>query len=69
MGEVNSTQINEVIDQWIIGRNAERNREIAKRRFVDGIKFESLADEFCLSVRQTKNIAYKCKETIIEHLP
>lgn len=30
-----------------------------KRRFLDGVKFETLAEEFDLSVRQTKNIIRK----------
>ena len=34
----------------------ERNRRLLKRRLIDGICFEPLAEEFDLSVRQTKNI-------------
>ena len=34
----------------------ERNRQILKRRLIDGICFEPLAEEFDLSVRQTKYI-------------
>nr|DAI29745.1 MAG TPA: antitermination protein Q [Caudoviricetes sp.] len=37
----------------------ERNRRIMKRRLIDGICFEPLAEEFDLSVRQTKNIVYQ----------
>lgn len=36
-----------------------RNREILKRRLVDGIHFEPLAEEFGLSVRQVKYIVYE----------
>lgn len=32
----------------------ERNRRLLKRRLIDGICFEPLAEEFDLSVRQTK---------------
>lgn len=58
----------ELIDMWIIGRNAERNRAIIKRRLLDGICFEPLADEFGLSVRQTKTIVYKCEQKLVKHV-
>lgn len=51
--------INDLIDKHIIGRHAERNRDILKRRLIDGICYEPLSEEFDLSVRQTQNIVYK----------
>lgn len=47
-----------IIDNCINGKNAERNRKILKRRLIDGICYEPLAEEFNLSVRQTQNIIY-----------
>ena len=44
--------------------HSERNRAILKRRFVDGICFEPLAEEFNLSVRQVKNIVYKSEKLL-----
>lgn len=57
-----------LIDQWIIGRNAERNRAIIKRNFLDGICFEPLATEFGISVKQAKNIVYKGEQILIKHV-
>lgn len=57
-----------LIDQWIIGNHAERNRAIIKRRLLDGICFEPLAEEFGLSVQQTKAIVYKAEQTLIKHI-
>ena len=37
-----------------------------KRRLIDGIRFEPLAEEFDLSVRQVKNIVYKEQEKIFK---
>ena len=51
--------IENLIDTKIVGRNAERDRKILRRRMIDGIKFETLAEEFSLSVTQTKNIISK----------
>ena len=65
MKEYSRSQIVAVIDEWILN---ERNRAIMKRRLIDGICFEPLAEEFDLSVRQVKNIVYKCQEVIFRHL-
>ena len=48
-----------LIENRIIGKNAERNRKILYRRLIDGVGYENLAEEFGLSARQTKNICYK----------
>jgi DNA-directed RNA polymerase specialized sigma24 family protein len=61
--------IERLADQWITGRNAERDREIIKRRLIDGITYERLAEIFDLSDRQIKNIVYKRQEAIYKHVP
>ena len=53
------------IDEWILN---ERDRAILKRRLIDGICFEPLAEEFDMSVRQIKRIVYKSQETLFRHL-
>lgn len=58
------TEVEHLIDEWIIGRNAERNRKILKRRLLDGITYEKLAEEFDMSVRQIKTIVYRGEEKI-----
>lgn len=55
-------QIEELIDRWIF---SERDRAILKRRLLDGIHFESLAEEFGLSVRQTKKIVYRGEAKVL----
>ena len=62
------TDIESLIDEWVIGRNAERNRAILKRRLIDGITYEKLAEEFDMSVRQVKTIVYKSEETLFKHV-
>jgi hypothetical protein len=53
-----------LIDEWIF---SERDRAIMKRRLLDGICFEPLAEEFDLSVRQVKNIVHKSQIKIFKH--
>jgi Mor family transcriptional regulator len=66
--DVSNSELCNVIDEWIKGRNAQRNREILKRRLIDGICYEPLAEEFQLSVRQVKNIVYKNEYIVFRHL-
>lgn len=65
---ISNSELCNVIDEWIKGRNAERNRQIMKRRLIDGICFEPLAEEFGLSVRYIKDVVYKCEDKIFSHL-
>ena len=62
------SDIEHLIDEWIIGKNAERNRCILKRRMIDGICFEPLAEEFDMSVPQVKNIVYRGQKIIFRHI-
>lgn len=54
-----------LIDQWIF---KERDRAIVKRRLLDGICFEPLAEEFDMSDRQVKTIVYKATQKLLKHL-
>ena len=55
------TELEYLIDERV---HHARNRQIIKRRLLDGICYEPLAEEFDLSVRQVKNIVYKCEALI-----
>lgn len=67
--EIQRDKVEYAIYQWIIGQNAERNRAIVSRKLFDGITFEKLAEEFGLSVRQTKSIVYRCYDIVFRHIP
>lgn len=54
-----------LIDEYV---HSERDRKLMKRRLIDGVCFEPLAEEFDLSVRHVKKIVYKCEETIFRHI-
>lgn len=57
----------QIIDEWTIGRNAERNRAILKRRLLDGVTFERLAEEFDMSVQNVCSITYKGQKNVFKH--
>ena len=66
--DLSRSELESLIDEWIIGRNAERDRKILKRRLIDGITYENLAEEFDLSVRQLKNIIYRAEDRLFSHI-
>lgn len=59
------TQLERLVDEWIF---SERDRRIFKRRLLDGITYERLAEEFDMSVRQIKNIVAKSERVVYSHL-
>jgi len=65
MRELSRSQIEHLIDEWIF---SERDRAIVKRRLLDGICYEPLAEEFDLSIKQIKRIVYKAQDTIYRHV-
>lgn len=69
MRDLSKTQLCCLIDEWVIGRNAERDRKILKRRLADGLTYEQLAEEFDMSVRQIANIIYKRQDILFKHMP
>ena len=46
----------------------ERDREIMKRRLIDGVCYEPLAEEFGLSVRHVKTVVYKLTPIVFRFL-
>jgi len=63
--EYSNSQIAELIDEWI---HSERDRAIMKRRLIDGLTFEKLAEEFDMSERQIKRIHYKSIDMLSKHI-
>lgn len=63
--EYTNSQISSLIDEYI---HNERDRAILKRRLIDGVCYEPLAEEFDLSSKQIKNIIYKAEKKLFEVL-
>lgn len=59
--EYTNSEIRNLIDEYI---HSERDRGILKRKFIDGIRFEPLAEEYDLSVQRVKAIVAKAKKRI-----
>lgn len=65
LDEISNTQLANAIDEWL---HSERDRKILKRRLIDGICYEPLADEFGMSVRQIKVIVSKAEAKLFKHI-
>jgi DNA-directed RNA polymerase specialized sigma24 family protein len=62
---LSNSDLSNLIDEWI---RSDRDRAILKRRLIDGICYEPLAEEFDLSVRQIKTIIYKGQDRLFRHV-
>lgn len=60
-----NSRMRELIEEYV---HSERDRAILKRRLIDGIKFEKLAEEFDMSDKQIKRIVYKLQEELFQYL-
>lgn len=65
LDNITNSQIATIIDEYI---HSERDRALLKRRFIDGICYEPLAEEFDLSVVQTKRIVYKQGDKVLRRI-
>lgn len=55
-----------LIEQWV---HCERDRELLKRRILDGITFDCLAEEFApLQIDQIKRRCYAAQEQLFSHI-
>ena len=59
------SEIAMLIDEWIF---SERDKAMLKRRLLDGICFEPLAEEFDMSPRQVRNIVKKAQDKLFKHI-
>lgn len=63
--EYTNSEIGKAIDEYI---HSYRDRMILRRRLIDGILYDELADEFNLSVRHIKRIVYTGQDILFKHL-
>ena len=63
--EFPNSVITNAVNEYI---HNKRNRDILKRRYIDGLTYEQLAYQFDMSVRQIKNIIYTNKEELVKKI-
>lgn len=60
-----NSQISKAIDECI---HSQRDRDILKDRFIDGLTFEAIGELRELSVRHVKNIVYRSSDKLFRYL-
>lgn len=66
--ELPRAEVEYLIDQWVMGRNAERDREILRQKLVVGVTFDRLAELFDLSRPRVEQIVYGRLAEIAPHI-
>ena len=62
---ISNTELSRYIDEWVRG---QRDRAIMKRRIIDSIRLEPLAEEVNLTVDRVKQIVYTDIALIQQHI-
>ena len=65
LNELSTNDIEYFIEQYI---HNEVHRAILRRRLLDHVKYEALAEEFNYSVRQVKRIVYKNQDILYQKI-
>lgn len=65
---ISNAELYDIINNWIKGRMAYRNKQIMVDRLIEGMTFEKLAEKYELSVSQVKNIVYKNEYIVYRHI-
>lgn len=60
-----NSEMLDIINEYI---HNERDRNILKSRYIDGLTFEKIAEKCDISVRQAKRIVYKYEWNIFKYL-
>lgn len=77
MKDYSRTDIENGINEWIIGRNAERNRLILRLKLIDGRSYNEIANilnsedypaSYKIDVRQIQRVIRKCETILFRHI-
>lgn len=66
--DMSRTELINLIDEYIIGNNAIRDREIMKDRLIDGYSYYQLSEKYNLSLPSIKQILSKRNQQLFKHL-
>lgn len=66
--DISRTELSNLIDEYIIGNNAIRDRDILKDRLIDGYSYYQLSEKYNLSLTSIKQILSKRNKQLFKHL-
>ena len=77
MKDYSRSELENGINEWIVGRNAERNRLILKLKLIDGLSYLEIAnllnsskypDSYHIDVRQIQRVIRKTEIVLFRHI-
>lgn len=77
MRDYSYSELDNGIDEWIVGRNAERNRLILKKKLIDGWSYQQILDylnqegmpaNYRIELRQLQRIICKGRTVLFRHI-
>lgn len=77
MKDYSRSELENGINEWIVGRNAERNRLILKLKLIDGLSYLEIAnllnsseypDSYHIDVRQLQRVIRKTEIVLFRHI-
>lgn len=77
MRDYSRPEIEQGIEDWIIGKNGERNRLILKLKLIDGLSYNQIANRlsseeyppnYHLTVRQIQRVVRKSETILFSHI-
>lgn len=66
--DVSRSTLEHIIDEYVVGFKAKRNRKLLKLKWIDGLTFEELAEVMEMSESQVKKITYDYEDVLCKHL-
>lgn len=66
--DMKRSDIEEIVNEYVVGFRAKRNRKLLLLRWCDGLTFEELAEELDMSVSQVKKITYDYEKVFCKHV-
>lgn len=66
--DMKRSTIEEIVNEYVVGFRAKRNRKLLLLRWCDGLTFEELAEELDMSVSQVKKITYDYEKVLCKHV-
>lgn len=77
MKDYSRTELENGINEWIVGRNAERNRLILKLKLIDGLSYLEISSilsspdypaSYHIDIRQIQRVIRKTETVLFRHI-
>lgn len=64
MQRYSRSQIENLIEEWVIGRNSHRNKQIIRDGILEGLSLKNMSDKYGLSETRIKTVIRTFQRTV-----